>query len=312
MDLPDSPFTFADRASVGLTDHQLRALAEAGVIRRVLRGVYADAALPDDTYLRAAAAKLALPRHVVISDRSASWLYEIDAFDPVETDYPPVLEVVSLPGHEPTRRVDVLGGKRALLPDEVTEMDGVALTTPLRTACDLGCRRGRYGAYAALNAFARAFGLSRADLRGMAARYGGRRGVRQLRELIELVDPELESPGESWTFLAIVDAGLPAPRAQVWTWLPGIGRVRLDLVYRGSRVVVEYDGEDFHSTKEQRDADRARRRALREAGWHVIVVRKEQLSGRSLDAWLSELRGVLADRRPPVKRLHARGVRLGG
>lgn len=312
MRLPDTPFTYADRATVGLTARQLRDLVEGGLVRRLLRGVYADATLPDDTSLRAAAVKLALPGHVVVSDCSASWLHEIESFDPAETDHPPVLEVVSLPGHEPTRRVDVLGGKRALLPDEVTEVDGVPVTTPLRTACDLGCRRGRYGAYAALNAFARRYGLTRADFRGMAARYRGRRGVRQLRELIELVNPDLESHGESWTFLAIIDAALPAPRAQFWTWLPGIGRVRLDLAYRGSRIVVEYDGEAFHSTPEQREADRVRRQALRDAGWHVIVVRKDQLSGRALDQWLEELRSVLADRRPPATRMYARGLRLGG
>ena len=50
----------------------------------------------------------------------------------------------------------------------------------------------------------------------MLPRFRRRRGVVQLRELLELVDARIESARESWTWLEIHDAGLPLPEPQVW------------------------------------------------------------------------------------------------
>ncbi len=135
----------------------------------------------------------------------------------------------------------------------------------------------------------------------MAARYAGRRGVVQLRELIQYASPEAESAGESWTRRAIIDADLPIPKAQVWVTVASGHRYRLDLAYPGLKVAIEYDGEEFHSTPEQRLADEVRRQELRDAGWIVIVVRKDDLSGPALDQWLSELRAAIASRRPQAR-----------
>ena len=42
-----------------------------------------------------------------------------------------------------------------------------------------------------------------------------------MRELIALVDPRAESARESWTRLAIHDAGIVAPEPQVWIEIDG-------------------------------------------------------------------------------------------
>ena len=119
------------------------------------------------------------------------------------------------------------------------------------------------------------------------------RGVIQLRQLIEIAHALSESPGESATRLVIIDAGLPAPELQHWVTVNGVPTYRLDLAYPAHRVAVEYDGREFHDSPEQRARDAARRRWLREHGWTVIVVTKDDLasgSSRWLDLLARELR----------------------
>ena len=171
---------------------------------------------------------------------------------------------------------------------------GVRVTTPLRTALDLGCHLRRREALAALDQFMRHHDLDSEQLRRESVRFFRRRGVVQLRRLIPLADPRAESPRESWTRLEIIDAGLPCPEPQYWIEIDGVPTYRLDLAYPRLRVAVEYDGDEFHQrTEDQMRHDAERREWLERHGWTVIVVRNGDFSGRGLQRWLSELRAAL-------------------
>ncbi|MGH3445264.1 MAG: DUF559 domain-containing protein, partial [Nocardioidaceae bacterium] len=165
--------------------------------------------------------------------------------------------------------------------------------TPVRTAMDLGCLLTPRDALAALDAFMRTHAITDEDMRRLLPRYFRRRGVRQLRRLIPMADPRSESQGESWTRYEILAAGLPEPDPQVWIVIDGIPVYRLDLAYKKKKVAVEYDGRDFHSSPEQCDRDRKRRRWLRDHGWTVIVVDKNSFTAEALVAWRMELRRAL-------------------
>ena len=166
------------------------------------------------------------------------------------------------------------------------------MTTPLRTALDLGCNLKRREAMAALNEFARHHGITRDSLDRELPRFRGRRGVVQLRELVPLLNRRLESQRESWTLLAINDAGLPLPEAQVWVDVEGIPTYRLDFAYRLAKVAIEYDGED-HDDPDQRTYDEERRGWLIDHGWTIVIVRKGDFTGDRLDAWLREIKEAL-------------------
>ena len=306
-ELPNHPFHLSDVASIGLTRARLRTLVESGVVRRVLRGVYCRSDPKDCVELRAQAAALVLPPDVVICDRSAAWLWGVDCFDYAEHEFLPDLEVVAIGGKDRSRRGELLSGKRDLRDDEICEIEGVRVTTPLRTACDLACLRGRNAALAIYDAFRREHGLTCVDFERMLFRFRGRRGVKQARELAPYAVAASESPGESWTRMTIIDAGLQAPEPQVWVYVPGIGWVRLDLAYEYLRIAIEYDGEEHHSSDADRRHDEERREALRRAGWIVIVVRKGDFTGVSSDRWLTELREALAERVPAYQRRYSRG-----
>jgi very-short-patch-repair endonuclease len=76
----------------------------------------------------------------------------------------------------------------------------------------------------------------------------------------------------------------------------GVPTYRLDLAYPHARVAVEYDGEAFHTSDEDRAADRKRRTWLRDHGWTVIVVDKNSFTEEAVNAWVAELRAALGMR----------------
>jgi hypothetical protein len=297
-ELPLTPMTVSDLGELGISPSQARGLVQLGALKRVLRGVYLRADVPLTIAVRAACLSTILPDHAVVCDHTAAWLHGVDCQPPAAQDAPLPLDVVSVGGADRTTRAGTHGGKRALADDEIWDIGGVKVTSPARTACDLACRRGRRQALAVLDAFMRCCGISQDDYRIMARRFRGRRGCVQLRELVEHADGQVESLRESWARMEIIDAGLPVPKLQVWVRLPGVGRRRLDMGYPGRKVGVEYDGDEHHSEGADVEADRERRQAFEDNGWHVIVVRSEDFEGRRLEAWLNALREALLGRTP--------------
>lgn len=302
LQLPDRPFHVRELAGLGLTRNQLRALVATGAVRRLGRAVYVDGALTDSVALRARAVALVAPPDHVVCDRSAAWIHGVDTF--TRRDEMPLLETCGSPGGKASSRAGVDGHTRDLSPRDVTTIDGIKVTTPMRTALDLGCRLERKDALAAMDALCRLHELTRQDLARELRRFRRRRGVIRLRELARLVDPRAESARESWTRLAIHDAGLPVPQLQHWVIADGARRYRLDLAYPDRRIAIEYDGFDSHRrSPEQLERDAERRLWLHEHGWTVIVVRTGDFTGAALDRWLNEVRYALAPTYSNVRRL---------
>ncbi len=308
--LPWTPFLLTD-PTLGLDPVVVRRLVARGVVRRVLRGVGVRAELEDTLLLRAQAARLVLGRGQVFVDHAAAWLLGVDVGPGHTATGPGVLDVAAVGGRRATRRRGADGCRRTVAPDEVTSLHGVALTTPLRTAADLACRWGRYDAMAALDAFCLLHGVDAGAHRPMVARFAGRRGVTQYRELVPLIDPRAESPRESWLRLAALDHGFTGLEPQVSTWVEGYGWARLDLADRRRRIAVEYDGADVHAEDEQQADDAARRAAMVRDGWVVVIVRAGGFVGAGLERWVGELRAAYDDRAPDPRRRWARGEGAG-
>ncbi len=290
---PTTPFTAPMAHALGISRKRLDRLVRERDVRRVLRGVYVRADVPDTIHVRAAAASLVLSPFAVACDRTAAWLLGIDTLEYRELEILPPLEAYALRDHSRPRRNGCAGGTRDLRPQDVCEVGGVRLTTPLRTALDLACNLRRSAALAALDWFMRAYGLTTRQLERELVRYFRRRGVVQARELVPLADPAAESPGESWTRIEIVDRGLPVPQLQWWVVDGGRRLFRLDLAYPKHKVAIEYDGREFHADDERREHDRRRRTWLREHGWTVIVVTKDDFTPEAVDRWIQEIRDAL-------------------
>lgn len=288
--LPDRPFTWAQAKELGIPRRYLDACVAERRAIRLFQGVYVCSDVELTDMVRAQAAALVTSPFAVLCDRTAAWVHGVDTLEYYELEIPPPLETYVLRGHSRVTRKGCAGGERDLLPRDICVIEGVRVTTKLRTAMDLGCKLQRRDGLGVLDRFLKQ-GVSRGQMEAEEPRYAGRRGVVQLRQLIPMADPRAESPGESWTRLEILDAGIPAPDLQHWIYINGIPTYRLDLPWPKSKVCVEYDGEEFHrKTEEQREHDRKRRKWLREHGWTVIVVTKDSFTNEALTAWLLELR----------------------
>ncbi|MFH5210758.1 DUF559 domain-containing protein [Antrihabitans sp. NCIMB 15449] len=154
---------------------------------------------------------------------------------------------------------------------DVVNRRSCAITTPERTAYDLGRRLELDQAVEAVDAIYQATRLTRSGFSSYVDGHSGDRGLAQLRKVITLSDEGAESKWETRTRLAIRRAGLPVPR-----------------------VVVEYEG-DQHFDLLARNKDIERWNALEAAGWRVIRVKAKQLThGRAL--LMQQIRTVLRER----------------
>ncbi|AGL33064.1 hypothetical protein J114_19015 [Mycobacterium tuberculosis EAI5/NITR206] len=169
-----------------------------------------------------------------------------------------------------------------LAPHETVAVDGVAVTTPARTAFDIGRRTpSRLQAVQRLDALANSTDVKVADVQAVIAEHTGARGLVRLRAVLPLIDGGAESPQETWTRLVLIDAGLPKPQTQIRVFDDyGDFVARIDLGYEQLRVGVEYDGPQHWTDPAQRARDIERSTALLDLGWTIIRVTSELLRYR--------------------------------
>ncbi len=158
---------------------------------------------------------------------------------------------------------------------EVRSVAGISVSTPARTAFDLGRRRGRMLAVIRVDALSNATGLQAPSIDALIRRHAGVRGLRQLCEVFELMDGGAESPQETRTRLVLLDAGLPRPRTQIV-----VDDWRIDLGYEEFKVGVEYDGMHHWTDPRQHRRDIDRLAELLARGWLIIRVSADMLRYR--------------------------------
>jgi hypothetical protein len=157
--------------------------------------------------------------------------------------------------------------------DEFALLAGIAVTSPARTALDLGCWYPTMSAVAGIDALAGAVEINAADVELLARRYPGRRGITRARQAMELFDPGAQSPKESWLRVVLIQAGLPRPQTQIPV-LDDFGDAiaYLDMGWEDVKVAVEYDGEQHRTDRRQYTWDVRRLEMLERLGWIVVRV----------------------------------------
>lgn len=233
---------------------------------------------------RAIGAWLATGRQGVIAGVTASALHGAAWVDP-----PDDIEVTGVKGRP---QDGLLLRTERLASDEVTRVGGLPVTTRVRTAFDLGRHLERTEALARLDALMWNQRFDVAEVAGLAERHPRSRGLRQLRELLPLVDGGAASPRETAIRLLLHDNGFPRPETQ-HPVLQGSRPVAfLALAYPDYGVAVEYDGDHHRTNRPTYVKDIARLRMLEEMGWIVIRVIAEDWP----DAWMSRVATALRER----------------
>ncbi|MBB3601431.1 hypothetical protein FHT40_001064 [Mycolicibacterium sp. BK556] len=243
----------------GLSRHDLQRW-----YRRMYRGVYIPKYATPSLGDRAIGAWLTTNRIGVIAGVAASALHGaqwVDDDEPIEVL---VDERRRQPGLSP--RMDRHSA------DEVVIVEDLPVTTPSRTAFDMGRYLKRAAALARLDALMRAAPFAPERVEMLMHKYGPVRGVRQLRDLLPLIDAGSESPKESWLRLLLIDGGLPAPETQIPVLDGGVPIAYLDMGYRDIQLAIEYDGDQHRSDRRQYVRDIRRLPAVERLGWEVIRV----------------------------------------
>jgi very-short-patch-repair endonuclease len=176
---------------------------------------------------------------------------------------------------------------------ELCLIAGMCVTTAVRTAIDLACKFPEDVAVPAIDALARATKLKVADIESAAERHGGRKGIKQARATIALVDPGAESPRETWLRLLVVRAGYPRPKTQHPIYNEfGVLIGEVDMAWPDVRIALEYEGRD-HLDPDQLRKDILRVEEMTRAGWIIIRVTCRDGEGgilkRLATAWASRM-----------------------
>ena len=261
----------------GLKRHELRRW-----YRPMFRGVYIPKRVTPSLRDRTVGAWLTSDRKGVIAGVAASALHGAEWVD----DDQPVEILVD----ERRRQSGLIIRMDRLADDEVTTVADLPVTTTARTAFDLGRYQKRSAAIARLDALMRAAPFSTDEVSMLMQRYGPVRGVRQLRDLLALVDPGAASPRESWLRLLLIDNGFPIPETQIPVLDGGVPFAYLDMGWRQIQLAVEYDGDQHRTDRPQYVKDMRRHPKIEKRGWEVIRViaedRQSEILGKVYEAYL--------------------------
>jgi len=234
---------------------------------RVYRNVYQRRGAEFTAQDRAVAAWLWSGRTSVVAGNSAAALLGAEWVDPqapaeliTDRKRPPPLIV--------TRNETLLCG-------ETTTVGGVPVTSPARTAFDLGRRPGLTTAVIRVDALARATGLTVDQVEPLIDAHRGARGMKQLRRALSLADAGAESPQETRTRLVLIAGGLPRPQTQIVA-----GNHRIDMGWEQWLVGVEYDGAQHWTDSRVRTNDIERTAILECRGWRLVRVSSDLLRDR--------------------------------
>ncbi len=242
--------------------------AAAGRLVRLHRGVYrvGPVVAPRAPEM---AALLACGASSVISHHSAAALHR---------QFPPQGEPeVSVPWRSRLQRPHIRIHRAASLPSEdVTRLDGLRVTTPSRTLCDLAGVVAFRDLERALAVTLNESRTTPSRIRAVLDRQPRRRGSRRLRALLDAdVSPALTRSEAEEAFLTLI-ARTPLSRPETNARVAGI---EVDCLWRAERLVAEIDGFAYHASARRFESDRRRDAVLVGAGLRVVRVTWRQIVG---------------------------------
>lgn len=163
----------------------------------------------------------------------------------------------------------IIAHRRSLFGDEVTELDGLPITTPARTLLDLAASglRGR-PLEAALDRAVEPLRVDFGEVHRLLERHVGRPGVPALAATLSRYVPgSIETLSVLEEIVLELCDEFALPRPQVNCLVEG---KRRDFYWPGARLVVEADGFAYHRSPSALDDDRERYVWLTLAGYTVL------------------------------------------
>jgi very-short-patch-repair endonuclease len=268
----------------GESEYSIRRLVAGGGLRRVSRGVYLVVGIEGGWKQDLWVGLLAAGPSAFACRRTAGVLWALDGIERGD------VEIGVGEGHAPRRPGTARLG--SLGPGDVTDLDGIAVTTVARTLVDLTSVVAPSVVERSLECALRR-GLVPSSWAHQPEVPPGSRAGRVLRDIVAARPagaPPTESDAETLFAQLVRRAGLAAPERQVVVRLGG-RTYRLDFAWRRLRLAVEIDGASVHGP-DRLGADLRRQNHIILDGWMILrftwyMVAKEPagVAGTVREAW---------------------------
>lgn len=280
------PFRTRDAAQAGAPT---RGMLAGPAFRSVFRGTHVAAGVDVDLLVRAHAAGL-LVEDAVVGGYAAAAVLGADCA-------PRDAAVELVVGRRRLRPRPGLSLRQDVLrPDEVVVVDGLAVTSPVRSAYDLVRALGFVEGVVALDALARVGAFAPEAVLDHPGTRARPRGHRRLPPAVAASNPRAQSPPETRLRLVLVAHGVPCPELQYpVTGVPVAWVPHVDMAWPECKVAVEYQGDQPRTDPEQWRRDQERWALLAAAGWLVIPATWEDLYRRP-GTFAARVRTALAAR----------------
>ncbi len=299
-------FLRREAIALGYDDRALARARARGQIHRLRHGSYVFAdqwqGLDDQGQhlLRARAVLRTAKTEVALSHTSALIVMGAPLWDLPLDD----VHLTRLDGRAGRREAGVAQHRGRILPGDVTLLNGIRVTSPVRTALDMTRQHDVEHSLVPLNWLLHTKALVKPDLRTRATAMNLSPGTLTTDLVIRLADGRMESPGETRSGYLLWRSGLPKaePQLEIFDeW--GVAVARVDFAWPEYGVFLEFDGRNKYEN-------------LRREGESVLDVvlrekKREEMICR-LTGWRC-IRIVWADLyRPERTAAYIRGVLAGG
>lgn len=270
-------FTLSQAIAAGLSNRAIRERIRRGIVERIHPNVFGIAGSENGWHRQVLAAVLSATEPAAASHRTAALLWGL-------TDQVPEIVEIATRRHRRVRRLPfVVHESKDLLESDIVVVDGIPVTTAVRTVVDLGASAPPWFVEKCLDAGVRKKLFSVWDVRCFIARVGrpGRTGVGTIRPLVEerlvwdtLTDSNLED-----LFRAIVGSSpFPMPEPQYKLFEPtGEFVGRFDFAYPTRLSMIETDSERWHMDPIAFQRDREKQNRAHALGWTVYRFTWRQL-----------------------------------
>ena len=257
--LDGQPFQTADALALGVSWKTL----QGSRFRRLAKGVYVAATTADSHRIRVRAILLALPPRTIVTGVTGLQLLGVDLG--------PQLPITFATTHpRQVRRRDV---KVIRLKELPAHRDWVA--SPEQCWLVAASTLNLLDLVTAGDSLLRLRRTTLVRLQSEVQAHSGR-GIVAARTAVRLIRERVDSPRETWLRLCLVLAGLPIPECNliIGDDQGPIGRV--DLVYVTYKLIIEYEGDQHRTDRNQWNRDIDRHEDFTRDHWTLIRVTSER------------------------------------
>jgi hypothetical protein len=267
-----TPFTSAEAAAAKISR---RRLTSAEFVR-LFQGIYISRNVTRTVKIRATAALRLAPPVAIISHHTATLLWggAVPGSSKIHLILPAELNCQKV-GIQP---------HRFLHPPKSSLHQGIRITHPERTFCDLGSYLDLVELVVLGDRFVRRSVTTPERLRFEANNWTGDHAT-VLRRAALLVRAGVDSPPESRPRMLVVLAGLPEPTVNDKIRHPTTGDVerRFELAHEALRLAIEYQGRHHRDAEDVWASDIEREEEVRERrDWRIVQIISDGLNKRPL------------------------------